>query len=63
MLDWPGTDFAKDTGTENHIDEIHEALEDETIENILQELGMIKEGGEEVVNEKIGLLFRQDVEM
>ena len=62
MLDWPGTDFAKDTGTENHIDEIHEALEDETIENILQELGMIK-WGEEVVDEKIGLLFRQDVEM
>ena len=63
MLDWPGTDFAKDTGTENHIDEIHEALEDETIENILQELGMIEWGGEEVVGEKIGLLFRQDVEM
>ena len=60
MLDWPGTDFAKDTGTENHIDEIHEAFEDETIENVLQDRGMIKEA---VMDEKIGLLFRQDVEM
>ena len=58
MLDWPGTDFAKDTGTENHIDEIREALEDETIENILQEPGMIKEGGEAVMDGKIGFLFR-----
>ena len=63
MLDWPGTDFAKDTGTENHIDEIHEAFEDETIENVLQDLGMIKEGEEAVMDEKIGPLFRQDVEM
>ena len=63
MLDWPGTDFAKDTGTENHIDEIHEALEDETIENVLQDLGVIKETEEAVMDEKIGLLFRQDVEM
>ena len=63
MLDWPETDFAKDTGTENHIDEIHEAFEDETIENVLQDLGMIKEGEEAVMDEKIGLLFRQDVEM
>ena len=60
MLDWPGTDFAKDTGTENHIDGIHEAFEDETIENVLQDRGMIKEA---VMDEKIGLLFRQDVEM
>ena len=60
MLDWPETDFAKDTGTENHIDEIHEAFEDETIENVLQDRGMIKEA---VMDEKIGLLFRQDVEM
>ena len=60
MLDWPGTDFAKDTGIENHIDGIHEAFEDETIENVLQDRGMIKEA---VMDEKIGLLFRQDVEM
>ena len=63
MLDWPGTDFAKDTGTENRIDEMHETLEDETIENILQELGMIKEGGEAVMDGKIGFLFVLDVEM
>ena len=63
MSDWPGTDFAKDTGTENHIDEIHEPFEDETIENVLQDLGMIKEGEEAVMDKKIGPLFRQDVEM
>ena len=63
MLDWPGTDFAKDTGIENHIDGIHEAFEDETIENVLQDLGMIKEGEEVVMDGKIGPLFRQDVEM
>ena len=47
----------------SRIDGIHEAFEDETIENVLQDLGMIKEGEEVVMDGKIGPLFRQDVEM